>query len=202
MIKKVNLEELRFFISEYNGQYTQRLRSKMLKHISIFFLSFLTVHCSSALAAENTDRTIAEAALRETRDLISRELWRHYDLTHLEVLKIEDLRDRISLGKDYGLVTVTLEFSSRRNNTKVSTLNPKMFEPGNAMCQGWLYLHCGVSVGHVFEGKLQILLAAGRNGEWRVVSPNWRSRRRYSLDGYLVLDGRKKEGYVIFPNSE
>lgn len=171
----------------------------MLKHILIFFLNFLTVHCSSGLAAENTDRKITEAALRETRDLISRELWRHYDLTHLEVLKSECLRDRISLGKDYGLVKVTLEFSSKRNNTKDLTLNPKMFEPGNAMCQGWLYLHCGVPVGHVFEGKLQILLAVDRNGEWRVVSPNWRSRRQYSLDAYLVLDGRKKEGYVLFP---
>lgn len=171
----------------------------MLKHISIFFLSLLTAHCSSALAAENTDRTITEAALRESRDLISRELMRHYDLTHLAVLKIEGLRDRISVDKDYGLVAVTLEFSSNRNNTKDSNLNPQMFEPGNAMCQGWLYLHCGVPVGHVFEGRLQIVLAVDRNGEWRVVSPNWRSRRQYSLDGYLVLAGRKKEGYVIFP---
>ena len=171
----------------------------MLKHIATFFLSFLALHCSLALAAENTDRIITEAALRESRDLISRELWRHYELTHLAVLKIEDLRDRTSFGRDYGLVTVTLEFSSKRNTTKDSSLNPKMFEPGNAMCQGWLYLHCGVPVGHIFEGKLRILLAVDRNGEWRAVSPNWRSRRQYSLDGYLVLDGRKKEGYVVFP---
>ena len=91
----------------------------MLKHISIFFLSLLTVHCSSALAAENTNRMITEAALRETRDLISRELWRHYDLTLLKVVKIEDLRDRISLGKDYGLVKVTLEFSSERTTQRI-----------------------------------------------------------------------------------
>jgi hypothetical protein len=162
----------------------------MLKHISILLLSFLTVHYSSALAAENTDRKVIEAALRETGDLISRELWRHYDLIHLEVVKIEDLRDRIPLGKDSGLVKVILEFSSKRNTTNDSTLNPKMFEPGNAMCQ--LYLHCGVPVGHVFEGKLPILLAVDRNSEWRVVSPNWRSRRQYSLDGYLVLEGREK----------
>jgi hypothetical protein len=173
----------------------------MLRQITIFLLSFLTVHCSSALAAgaENTDRMITEAALRQSRDLIYRELLRHYDLSHLEVVKIEDLRDRISLDKDYGLAKVTLEFSSKRNTTKDSTLNPKMFEPGNAMCRGWLYLHCGVPVGHVFEGTMQILLAVDRNGGWRVVSPNWRSRRQYSLDGYLVLEGRKKEGYVIFP---
>lgn len=171
----------------------------MLKHLSILFLSFFTLHGSSALAEENTDRKITAAALRETRDIISRELFGHYDATTLAVLRIEHLPDRMSLGHDYGLVKVILEFWATRNTTKSPNLNPNVFEPGNAMCQGWLYLHCGVPVGHVFEGKLQILLAVDRNGEWRAVSPNWRSRRQYSLDGYLVLDGRKKEGYVLFP---
>jgi hypothetical protein len=171
----------------------------MLRRFFIVFLSLGTVYCSSTLAGDNTDKQITESALRETRDIISRELFGHYDLTHLAVLKIEDLQGRVSLAHDYGLVKVTLEFSTKRNATKHSTLNPNMFEPGNAMCQGWLYLHCGVPVGHVFHGSLQLLLAVDRDESWRAVSPYWRSRREYALHGYLFLEGREKEGYVLFP---
>jgi len=171
----------------------------MLRHFSIVFLSFWTVCCTSALADENADKQITESALREAQDIISRGLFGHYDVTNLAVLKIEDLRGRISLGHDYGLVRVTLEFSTKRNTTKHPTLNPNMFEPDNAMCQGWLYLHCGVPVGYVFDGKLELLLAVDRDGSWRSVSPNWRSRTQYSLHGHLLLEGREKEGYVLFP---
>ena len=59
--------------------------------------------------------------------------------------------------------------------------------------------HCGVPVGHVFDGRLQLLLAVDRAGSWRAVSPHWRSRREYPLQGYLLLEGRDKEGYVLFP---
>jgi hypothetical protein len=114
-------------------------------------------------------------------------------------VKIEALQDRIQLRHDYGLVTVTLTFATRRNTTKHPNLNRDMFEPGNATCQGWLYLHCGVPVGHVFDGTLRLLLAVDREGSWRAVSPHWRSRREYSLHGYLLLEGREKEGYVLFP---
>jgi len=158
-----------------------------------------TVHGSAALADQTADRQLAESALRETRDIISGELCGHYDVTDLVVLKIETLQDRIYRGRDYGLVTVTLRFSTKRNATKHPNLNADMFEPGNAMCQGWLYLHCGVAVGHVFDGHLQVLLAIDRDGSWRAVSPHWRSRREYALQGYLLLEGREKEGYVLFP---
>jgi hypothetical protein len=92
-----------------------------------------------------------------------------------------------------------MEFSAKRNTTKHPTLNPNTFEPGNAMCRGWLYLHCGVPIGHVFQGKLELLLAVDRDGSWRAVSPHWRSRRPYPLHGYLLLEGREEEGYVLFP---
>jgi hypothetical protein len=77
-------------------------------------------------------------------------------ISNLEVLKIET-----SLGRerDYGLVKAILRSSTKRNATKNPTLNRHMFEPGNVMCQGWLCLHCGVPIGHVFEGKLEVLLA-------------------------------------------
>jgi hypothetical protein len=171
----------------------------MLRHPSIVFVSLWAVCCTSALADENTDKKITESALREARDSIAPELFGHYDLTKLAVLKIEDIQGRVFLGHDYGLVKVTLEFSAKRNATKHPTLNPSMFEPGNAMCQGWLYLHCGIPIGHVFEGKLELLLAVARDGSWRAVSPHWRSRTQYPLHGYLLLEGREKEGYVLFP---
>jgi hypothetical protein len=132
-------------------------------------------------------------------DIISRELFGHYDLTSLSVVKLEGLQARVSLGHDYGLVRVALRFAATRNATKHPSLNPGMFDPGSAMCQGWLYLHCGVPIGHVFEGTLDVLLAIDRDGSWRAVSPHWRSRREYPLQGYLVLEGREKEGYVLFP---
>ena len=173
--------------------------ARMLRRFSLVFLSICTVYCSSALADDTTDKQITESALRETRDIISRELFGHYDITSLVVLKTEGLRDRIHRGRDYGLVTVTSRFSTKRNATKHPDLNADMFVPGNAMCQGWLYLHCGVAVWHVFDGTLQVLLAVDRDGSWRAVSPHWRSRREYSLQGYLLLEGREKEGYVLFP---
>jgi hypothetical protein len=130
---------------------------------------------------------------------MSRELFGHYDITNLVVLRIGAPQDRIHRARDYGLVTVTLGFSTKRNATRHPSLNADMFVPGSAMCQGWLYLHCGVAVGHVFDGHLQVLLAVDRDGSWRAVSPHWRSRREYALQGYLLLEGREKEGYVLFP---
>lgn len=172
-----------------------RLRSKMLRPLSIVAAIFWTVCYSSANANEYAQLKVAEYALQETRDILSRELFGHYDISELEVLGISDRR--IPREHDYGLVKVTLRFSAKRNATRKSDLNPSLFEPGG--CRGWLYLHCGVPAGHVFAGKLEILLAVDREGLWRAVSPNWRSRRQYPLDGYLLLEGRGKEGYVVFP---
>jgi hypothetical protein len=163
------------------------------------FLSVGAMCCTSALADDNTDKSVAESALGESRSIISRELFGHYDLSSLEVLKVEGLRGRLSPEHDYGLVRVTVGFSAKRNHTKHPTLNPDMFEPGSAMCQGLLYLHCGVPIGHVFQGTMDLLLAIDREGAWRAVSPHWRSRPQYPLHGYLRLEGREKEGYVLFP---
>jgi len=152
-----------------------------------------------AHADEHVEKLITESALHEARGILSRELLGHYDISDLAVQKSEDFPALTSFGHDYGLVKVTLAFATKRNATKHLNLNRDMFEPGSAMCQGWLYLHCGVPVGHVFEGKLELLLALDGDGSWRAVSPHWRSRRKYSLHGYLLLDGRDEEGYVLFP---
>lgn len=170
----------------------------MLSHFSVVLLVISTAFCFPALADDNTYKQIAESALREAREIISSELFGHYDITNLAVLKIEAQQSRAQPGPDYGLATVTLTFSTKRNATRHPNLNPALFEPGSPMCKGWLYLHCGVSVGHVFDGNLQLLLAADRNGFWRAVSPHWRSRREYALHGYLLLEGREEEGYVLF----
>ena len=53
----------------------------------------------------------------------------------------------------------------------------------------------------MFAGTLEIVLGVDRTGTWRVVSPHWRSRPQYPLEGYLLLDGRAKEGYVLPPPS-
>jgi hypothetical protein len=171
----------------------------MLGRLAIVFFGTFTMYCSCAAADDSIDRQVTESALREARDIISRELFGHYDITDLVVLKVEPLPGRSHLAHDYGLVTATLAFSTQRNATKHPSLNPQMFEPASVMCQGWLYLHCRVAVGHVFDGKLELLLAVDREGSWRAVSPHWRSRIEYPLQGYLLLEGRDKEGYVLFP---
>ena len=166
---------------------------EMLRPTAIIAAIFCIVCCSSTNANERVPLNVAEYALQETRDILSRELFGHYDITELEVLK---LNDRVVLDvRDYGLAKVTLRFSAKRNAK--STLNPSLLEPGG--CLASLYLHCGVAAGHVFAGKLEVLLAIDREGVWRAVDPNWRSRRQYPLSGYLLLEGRKKEGYVVPP---
>jgi hypothetical protein len=152
---------------------------------------------SPAFADEQTERKIAESALREARAIISSDLFGHYDVTELAVVKTEDLRGRVAPQRDYGLVRTILKFSATRNATRSSSLSPGVYEAGR--CTDWLYLHCGVPTGHVFDGKLEVLLAVDQAGAWRAVSPHWRSRRQYALDGFLLLDGRQKEGYVLAP---
>ena len=169
----------------------------MRRPISIIAAVLFTACCSSANANELARLSVAEHALQETRDILSRELFGHYDITGLEVLKINDRP--VLDGRDYGLAKVTLKFSAKRNATKKSTLNPSVFEPGG--CLASLYLHCGVPAGHLFAGKLEVLLAVDRDGRWRAVDPNWRSRRQYPLSGYLLFEGREKEGYVVPPKT-
>ena len=171
----------------------------MPRDVAMVLVVLSTVYCSFALGNDDTYKEIAESGLREAREIISSELFGHYDVANLAVLGVEPLQSRAELQQDYGLARVTVAFSTKRNATRHPGLNPALFEPGSPMCKDWLYLHCGVPAGHVFDGKLQLLVAADRNGSWRVVSPHWRSRRQFPLHGYLLLEGREKEGYVVFP---
>lgn len=88
----------------------------MLRPISIIAAIFWTVCYSSANASEYAQLKVAEYALQETRDILSRELFGHYDIIELEVLKISDRR--ILKEHDYGLVKITLRLSAKRNATQ------------------------------------------------------------------------------------
>jgi len=153
---------------------------------------------SAVLADDEADRQIAESARREAREVLAQELLGHYDVAQLTVERIDARAAADSLAHDYGLVRVTLAFSTRRNTTRHPNLNPALFEPTSGMCQGSLYLHCGVPVGYAFDGRIELLLALDRRGVWHGLSPHWGSRRPYPLDGYLLLDGRDPDGDVRF----
>lgn len=165
----------------------------------IVLLFGLCALAAAAIPVRSEDGNVTDAALAEARDILSRELFTHYNVVALRVLKVDDLRHALQTERRYGLVKATLEFSARGNHSRSPSFNPSMFDPGHSMCQGWLYLHCGVPAGHVFEGKLELLLARDRNGAWKAVAPHWQSRVQYPLYGYLLLEGREMEGYVLFP---
>jgi hypothetical protein len=109
----------------------------MPSRFSIALLATFAAYCSSALADDSADKRIMEAGLREAREIIQSELFGHYDLTNLVVLKVEALQSSVPLGHDYGLTTVTLMFSAKRNATKHPNLSPAVFEPDSPMCKDW-----------------------------------------------------------------
>ena len=148
--------------------------------------------------------TLSENAEREARRILSQDLFGHYDIVRIQVLNVEGVGRQ--LGRDYGLVKVALEFSTRRNGTRNPSLSPAAFEAGGctpAKVPTWFYLHCGVPAGHVFDGEMELLLVVGGNPDrWTAVSPNWRTLQSYPLQGYLILEGKQKEGYVLFPGED
>jgi hypothetical protein len=176
----------------------------MNRHVIILILSLFACPRSEVYAEQFWSgdlKILSENAEMDAKEIISRDLFGHYDIVSLKVLTTEVIGNQ--LGRDYGLVKVTLSFSTKRNATQNQTLNPAMFEPNNCnpmKVPNWFYLHCGVPVGHVFEGNLEVLLGVSEKaGRWTAVSPNWRTLRSYPLQGYLVLEGKQKEGYVLFP---
>jgi len=148
-------------------------------------------------------KTLSENAAREAGRILSQDLYGHYDIVSLQVLNVEGVGRQ--LGRDYGLAKVTLEFSAKRNATRNPSLSPAAFEEGGctpAEVPAWFYLHCGVLTGHVFDGEMELLLVFEKSDRWTAVSPNWRSLLSYPLQGYLLLEGKQKEGYVLFPGQE
>ena len=148
--------------------------------------------------------TLSANAEREARRILSEDLYGHYDVVRLQVLNIEGVGRQ--LGRDYGLAKVALEFSTKRNATRNPSLSPSAFEEGGctpAKVPAWFYLHCGVPAGHVFDGEMELLLVVSEKpDQWTAVSPNWRTLQSYPLQGYLLLEGKQEEGYVLFPGQE
>src|SRR5262245_13117731 len=81
-----------------------------------------------AHAEDDALAPIAEAAVREAREIIATDLFGHYDVVGLRVVSVEPLKD---LQESYGVAAATLDFSTTRNATRHASLNPAMFEPGS-----------------------------------------------------------------------
>ena len=157
------------------------------------------------------DQPSDEMITREVRKLIEDALWHDYDIDKIQIQEIQEAHDVLSsrFKKDYGLVKVLVKFSAIRNENrsayvredgKTFSLNKQFYEDYESCKKlNHLYLHCGVKKGYVFEGSLNILMATTRKG-WKILSDGWRRLSSYPLQGYLLMDGREKEGYVWFPN--
>lgn len=175
----------------------------MKRRVILPFASLLLYFAPLAAAQQfwsGEIETLSQNAEREARRIISQDLYGHYDIVRLLVLNVEGVGRQ--LGRDYGLAKVTLEFSTKRNATRNSSLSPAAFEKGGctpAKVPAWFYLHCGVPTGHVFDGEMELLLVIEKADRWTAVSPNWRTLLSYPLQGYLLLEGKQKEGYVSFP---
>ena len=55
--------------------------------------------------------------------------------------------------------------------------------------------------GREYSGKIEVDMAYTADG-WKVLSKNVRNLREYVLSGYLLLEGKPKEGYVLPPNPD
>ena len=178
--------------------------------ISIALLFFFT--CVNT-AWSQPDRPSEETIKQSVRDLIKKALWYDYDIEKIQIETVEEYHDtlRTLFKEDYGLVKVIVSFTSKRNENKstytrddgkISSLNLELYK-NDALCStlNHLYLHCGVKKGYIFEGKLKILMAPTSRG-WEILDPQWRTLTSIPLQGYLILDGKQKEGYVWFPKKE
>jgi hypothetical protein len=85
------------------------------------YLALSTAYASSAFANDDASKQIAEAAQREAREIISSELFGHYDVIDLAVLRIELEGRRPERPHDYGLATVTIAFSTKRTRRGIRT---------------------------------------------------------------------------------
>ena len=135
----------------------------------------------------------------EGQEIVASELFGHYDIASLVVEKIEPLQSRAHFAHDYGLATVTPAFSTKRNATRHPNLNPAMFELGSPMCRDWLYLHCGVPAGYVFEGHLELLLAADGQGMESRLAPVGGREGNILSTAICFSMGENGREYVVFP---
>ena len=141
-----------------------------------------------------TQDTFKPAAESEIQKLIYNELWGHYELELVSVLKINDRSAEWGgFQNGYGLKTVTARFVAVRNAEWSENLN-RAFACDQTES---VYLLCQPA-GHEFAGKVEVDMAFTNDG-WKVLSRNYRNLREFVLANYLLLEGIPKEGYVLPP---
>jgi hypothetical protein len=159
-------------------------------------LVLLTVATLAIAQDAASDEAFLETAKTQARQLLDQELLGHYDVADVAVVVVEEHTGAWGGYRNgYGLRTVTVEFVTLRNSHWSPQLNRRVLcdEPGSAPH----LLLCRPS-GHRFSGTMTVDLAFTIAG-WQVLSRNFRNRRQFPLSGYLELDGKKKEGYVLSP---
>ena len=150
---------------------------------------------SVVLPTALTQDRFKPAAESEIQKLIYNELWGHYELELVSVLKINDrTAEWGGFQNGYGLKTVIARFVAVRNTEWSENLNRAV-----ACDQAEsVYLLCQPA-GHELAGKVEVDMAFTNDG-WKVLSRNYRNLREFVLANYLLLEGIPKEGYVLPPN--
>lgn len=139
------------------------------------------------------------AAEKEITKLIDDGLLGHYEVELVSVLGIKDRTGEWGGFKNgYGLITVTARFVAVRNARWSEHLNRTLA----AHCEeaGSVYVLCQPE-GHEFSGNIEVDMAHTTDG-WKVLNRNSRNLREFVLSGYLLLEGRPEEGYVLPRKSE
>ena len=151
-------------------------------------------HQGNGQSFRDCRNTFKPAAESEIQKLIYNELWGHYELELVSVLKINDRSAEWGgFQNGYGLKTVTARFVAVRNAEWSENLN-RAFACDQTES---VYLLCQPA-GHEFAGKVEVDMAFTNDG-WKVLSRNYRNLREFVLANYLLLEGIPKEGYVLPP---
>ena len=142
------------------------------------------------------NETFHDDAEREIRGLINQELMGHYNVSNISILEVKEQ----SAGWDesynyYGIRTVVASFLAIRNEEWHASLNRDVLADNCDKSSVWLLCR---PEGHRFEGKVKVDVVATVSG-WKILNRNFRNIREFVLSGYLLLEGRQKEGYVLSP---
>ena len=173
-----------------HGGITRGQKYASIKGMARVFAIAVVLLLPTALAQD----TFKLAAESEIQKLIYNELWGHYELELVSVLKINDrTAEWGGFQNGYGLKTVTARFVAVRNAEWSENLNRAV-----ACDQAEsVYLLCQPA-GHEFAGKVEVDMAFTNDG-WKVLSRNYRNLREFVLANYLLLEEIPKEGYVLPP---
>ncbi len=139
--------------------------------------------------------TFEQVVTKKIGELIDSELFGHYDVRNISIVSVKDhTAEWGGYDNGYGLKKVVASFVATRNESWNKNLNRDMLKTS---CYA-LWLVCQPK-GHRFEGKVEVDVAYTTQG-WIILSRNFRNRSEFLLSNYLLLEGRRKEGYVTAPS--